>query len=118
MRTNKLKQLLLGISRRTRRVGDRLSIYRSSAFRPRALTWLLLFVMTVHAVNLPFAAASATLREPMASAGRKTGVTAPRPSSAAPQVVETFNVYGPHRFDRTAGGPAALPDDLAASAAR
>src|SRR2546423_13298990 len=99
MRTNKLKQLLSGISRRNRRVGGRLSIYRSSAFRPRALTWLLLFVMIVHAVNLPFAAASA---------GRKTGGPAPRPSSAAPQVVETFNVYGPHRLDPRAGAPATL----------
>jgi RHS repeat-associated protein len=99
MKMNKVKQLLRGTARRA---GRGLQAVRSTAFSPRALSWLLLLVMAVHAVNLPFAAAAAASGAAKTT-GRNSGGSLPRTSARAVQVAETFNVYGPRRFDRASG---------------
>src|SRR2546423_1189281 len=119
MKINKVKQLLSWSSRRARRAGKGLSILCSSTFSPRTLSWLLLFVMLPHGANLPFAAIMMP-RTPRASASRNSAGAAPRPAARAAQSAETFNIYGPRRFDRRTGAPVtvtesfALPSDAAA----
>lgn len=104
MRINKLRQLLRGNSRRT---GDKFSAVRSSAFSSRAVSWLLLFVMAVHSVNLPFAAAAM----PRAAANTGGESAAARPAGAA-QVTETFDVYGPRKFVRAGGAPTTVTESF------
>ena len=103
MRLNKLKQLLRDT---TRRAGERLSAARSNIFTRRAIGWSLLCLMLVRLAGLPAPAAAVV-------SGRETGRgggAAHRVSAGAGQVAETFNVYGPRRFERGSGAPATVTE--------
>jgi RHS repeat-associated protein len=100
MWTNKMRQLMVGLNRLVRGACAGLALCA-----PRALSWLLLFVMVAHGLNVPFAAATgARPAEPKSTAVR---------AARAAQVVETFNVFGPRRFDRTSGAPTTVTDTFA-----
>jgi RHS repeat-associated protein len=55
--------------------------------------------MMAHGLNVPFAAVTG------ARPAKSSGKSASQPTRSAPQVAETFAIYGPRRFDRTTGQP-------------
>jgi hypothetical protein len=104
MKTNMTEQLLDVSINRAQRAATRFS-----SLNPRAcLSWSLLFVMLCFGTGLHVAAAT------IAGRNNPRTETATRSKAAkltrAAQSVETFNVYGPRRFDRRTGAPVTVTE--------